>query len=110
MVYQGMARGLDMEWVKEINRPAFREGAPDATVYLRLSHTEALRRRLAVSEPDRIEQAGDDFHARTEKAYEELCRMHPERFLPVNAAQPPEEVTEEAFGALFARMTERGVL
>ena len=32
------------------------------------------------------------------------------RFLAVNADQAPEQVTEEAFQALFARMTERGVV
>ncbi len=110
LVYQGMARGLGMEWVKEINRPAFREGAPDATLYLRMDHEKAMARRLAVDAPDRIEQAGDSFHARTEAAYEELCRQHPDRFLPVNGDQTPEQVTEDAFSALFSRMRERGVL
>ena len=110
LVYQGMARGLGMDWVKTINRAAFREGAPGATIYLRMNHGEAMARRLAASDPDRIEQAGDSFHARTEQAYEQLAREEPDRFLPVNAAQPVEQVTEEAFQALFARMLERGVL
>ena len=109
LVYQGTARGLDEEWIKEINRAAYREGAPDATVYLRMSHVDAMARRLAASDPDRIEQAGDSFHARTEQAYERLMRENPHRFLPVNAAQPAEQVTEEAFSLLFSRLVERGV-
>ncbi len=110
LVYQGNARGLSREWVKEINRAALREGAPDATIYLRMSHTEALRRRLSVSDPDRIEQMGDSFQARTEAGYEELCRENPDRFVPVDAAQAPEKVAEDAFRALFARMKKEGVL
>ena len=110
LVYQGMARGLGMDWVKEINRPAFREGAPDVTLYLRMGYETALARRFSASEPDRIEQAGASFHARTEAAYEQLCRENPDRFLAVNASQTPEKVTDEAFQALFARMVERGVL
>lgn len=110
LVYQGMARGLEDAWVKEINRAAYREGAPDVTLYLRMDHGAAMRRRLAASDPDRIEQAGDSFHARTEEAYERLYRENPDRFVAVNAAQPPEKVTEDAFGALFERMVERGVL
>lgn len=110
LVYQGMARGLGMDWVKEINRAAFREGAPDITLYLRMDHGTALARRFSASEPDRIEQAGDSFHARTEAAYEELYRQNPDRYLAVNAAQSPEQVTEEAFQALFHRLVERGVL
>ncbi|MBR3018022.1 MAG: dTMP kinase [Clostridia bacterium] len=110
LVYQGMARGLGLDWVKEINRPAFRESAPGATLWLKMSHEKALARRMAVSQPDRIEQAGDSFHAQTEEGFAELARQYPERFLAVNADQEPEQVTEEAFSLLFQRMKERGVL
>ena len=110
LVYQGMARGLGLHWVKEINRAAFREGAPGATLYFRMDHEKALSRRMEASQPDRIEKAGDSFHAQTEAGFEELARLYPERFLPVNADQTPEQVTEEAFAALFRRMQERGVL
>ena len=110
LVYQGIARGLGMDWVKEINRPALREGAPGATLYLRMAHGQAMARRLAASDPDRIEQQGDSFHARTEAAYEQLARENPRRFLAVNGNQPPEQVTEEAFRLLFDRMLEEEVL
>ncbi|MBE5788000.1 MAG: hypothetical protein E7324_10790, partial [Clostridiales bacterium] len=82
----------------------------DVTLYLRMDHETALSRRLAVSDPDRIEQMGDSFQARTQAAYEELLAENPRRFLAVNAAQAPEAVTEEAFQALFDRMIEGGVL
>ena len=110
LVYQGMARGLGLDWVKVINRAAFREGAPGATLYLKMSHEKAMARRMAASQPDRIEKAGDTFHAQTETGFEELARQYPERFIPVNADQAPEQVTEEAFQKLFRRMQERGVL
>lgn len=110
LVYQGNARGLSMDWVKEINRVALQEGAPAATLYLRMSHTDALRRRLAASDPDRIEQLGDAFQARTEAAYEQLWQENPQRFLAVNAANPPEQVTQEAFEKLLARLWEGEVL
>ncbi len=110
LVYQGIARGLGLPWVREINRAAYREGGPDVTVYLRMDHEAALARRLAVSRPDRIEQAGDSFHARTQEGFEQLYRDDPGRFLTVNAARTPDEVTEDAFQKLFDRMTEEGVL
>lgn len=110
LVYQGNARGLEMAWVKEINRVALQEGAPDATLYLRMPHTEALKRRLAASDPDRIEQMGDAFLARTETAYDQLMAENPRRFIAVNAAQSPEQVTEEAFSQLLGRLWEGGVL
>ena len=109
LVYQGIARGLGLSWVREINRVAYREGVPDVTLYLRMDHEAALARRLAVSQPDRIEQAGDSFHARTQAGFEQLYREAPDRFLTVNAAQKPEEVMEEAFQQLFERMIKEGV-
>ena len=110
LVYQGLARGLGLDWVKQINRFAFQDGAPDVTLYFRMPSRDAMARRLAVSQPDRIEQAGSAFHGQTEAGFEVLYRENPERFIAVNAAQPKESVTEEAFGKLFARMQERGVL
>ena len=110
LVYQGIARGLGLDWVREINRVAYREGVPDVTVYLRMDHEAAMARRLAVSQPDRIEKAGDSFHARTQAGFERLYQDAPDRFLAVNAARKPEEITEEAFQKLFARMTGEGVL
>ena len=110
LVYQGGARGLEESWIREINRAAYREGAPDATLYLRMSHENALKRRFSASQPDRIEQAGDAFHARTEAAFEKLYQQNPDRFIAVNADQDRDKVTDEAFGKLFRRLTERGVL
>ena len=110
LAYQGAARGLGVEWIREINRLAFGEGAPNATLYLRLPHEAAMARRLSVSQPDRIEQAGDSFHAKTEAAFEEMSRAYPDRYVTVDAAQKPEAITDEAFRALFARMEKEGVL
>ena len=75
-----------------------------------MDHEAAMARRLAVSQPDRIEQAGDSFHARTQAGFEALYRENPDRYLAVNAANTPEEVTEEAFRGLMQRFAERGVL
>lgn len=110
LAFQGSARGLSPEWVQAINRPALREGAPNATLYLRMDHRVALSRRLAATAPDRIEQQGDAFHAQVEAAYERLLVENPGRILAVDAGRPPEQVTEAAFAALFARMVEGGAL
>ena len=109
IVYQGNARGLEKAWIEKINQAALREGLPDVTLYLRIGHTEALKRRLAASAPDRIEQMGDGFQALIEEAYETLLRENPRRFLPIDAAQSPEAVTQEAFEKLWARMLREGV-
>lgn len=110
IAYQGDARGLSREWIKEINRAALSKGMPDVTIYLRMSAQEAFARRLAESEPDRIEQMGLSFQERIARGYEQLLQENPDRFLPVQAARPAQEVTEEAFTGLFERLIKGGVL
>ena len=110
LVYQGIARGLGLNWIREINRAAYRHGALGAVLYLRMRQEDAMARRLSASQPDRIEQAGHSFHALTEAGFEQLVRENPDRYLTVNAAQEAERVTEDAFRALFARLLKEDVL
>jgi len=110
IAYQGDARGLSREWIKEINQAALSKGMPNATLYLRMSVEDAFSRRLAESEPDRIEQMGLSFQQRIAEGYEKLMQENPDRYVPVQAAKPAEEVTEEAFQKLFERLVREGVL
>ena len=83
---------------------------PSATLYLRMTAEEAFRRRLAESEPDRIEQMGLSFQQKIEQGYEQLMAEFPHRFVPVDATKKPDEVAEEAFAKLFERMNREGIL
>ncbi len=110
IAYQGDARGLAREWIMEINRVALTKGMPSATLYLRISAENAFRRRLAESEPDRIEQMGLAFQQKIEQGYEQLMQEYPERFVAVDATGAPEDVAAEAFDKLFERLTKEGIL
>ena len=110
IAYQGDARGLKRDWIMEINQVALTRGMPSATLYLRMSAEDAFRRRLAESEPDRIEQMGLQFQQKIEQGYEQLMREYPQRFVPVDATKKPEEIAEEAFAKLFSRMIGEGIL
>ena len=69
-------------------------------------HQKALARRVAASEPDRMEQEAESFHARTEAAYHELISRDPERFITVNAEQSREEIAEEIRRRVLPRLME----
>ena len=90
LAYQGVARGLGIERVLEVNRFATGDLFPDRTVLLRLDGDEASRRRDA--EPDRIEAEGDGFQAQVARGFEELAAWFPERIVEVDAAGSPDEV------------------
>jgi dTMP kinase len=90
LAYQGVARGLGIERVLEVNRFATGDLFPDRTVLLRLAGDEASRRRDA--EPDRIEAEGDGFQADVARGFEELAARFPERIVEVDAAGSADEV------------------
>ena len=104
IAYQGGGRGLGTALVERINAPAVGDMLPFATVYLDIGAKDALKRRLAASEPDRLENESTAFHERVTAAYHERIAAHPERFLVVNAAQPVEKVAADVLRAVLARL------
>ncbi len=108
IAYQGGGRMLGEKLVGEINRPAVDGCLPDATIFLRLSAEDAMRRR-AGGDLDRIERQDVGFFRRIENAYETLCRDNPGRFIAVDAALPREVIAQQAYEALRDRMIAEGV-
>ena len=106
VAYQGGGRGLGVQRVLDINAPAVEGMMPMATVYLDIDHREAMRRRHAASEPDRLEMEAESFHARVEAAYKELVARDPERFIVVDATRSPEVIGEEVLQRVLARLME----
>ena len=90
LAYQGIARGLGVERVLELNRPAIGGLLPDRT-FLLLVDAELAGARSGV-EPDRIEREGLDFRERVEAAYEELAGRFVDRIVAVDGSLPPEEI------------------
>ncbi len=104
VAYQGGGRELGVETIQQINEPAVAGMEPDATLYLAIDHETAMRRRFAASEPDRLELAADDFHARVQKAYERLIRENKKRFLVVDASQDIDAIAQNALEAVLRRI------
>lgn len=75
LAYQGMARGLGVERVRELNGFATEGLAPDAIVLLTVDAGEGLRRKRG--EADRLEREAGGFHRRVAEAYRELTRELP---------------------------------
>ena len=93
LVYQGVARGLGIDAVYELNATATGGLLPDRTFVLLLD-PEASRGRRA-GEPDRIESEDDAFARRLDEGYRRIVAMFPERCVALDAAKAPEEIAEE---------------
>jgi dTMP kinase len=98
LAYQGIARGLGLEHVLELNLHAIRGLLPDRTFLLLVDPTESARR---VGEGgDRIEREDDDFRVRVDAAYRELAEFFPQRITTIDGTRPPREIAEEILGEL----------
>ena len=103
--YQGYGRGLDLDEIKRINFFATGGLVPDRTVLLDVSPEVSAKRMRARevatnTDADRMEKAGDDFHARLKKGFLELAAAEPERFAVISADGSVEEVGEAVWNSL----------
>jgi dTMP kinase len=90
LAYQGIARGLGVDRVLELNRPAIGDLLPDRT-FLLVVDAELAGVRSG-DDPDRIEREGADFRERVKAAYEELAGRFADRIVTVDGSLPPEEI------------------
>ena len=79
LAYQGGGRGLDLEWLIELNRFATYDLSPDVTFLIDLHPQEAIKRKN--NENDRIEKAGMDLQVRVRNSYLEIARRFHERIV-----------------------------
>jgi dTMP kinase len=101
LAYQGIARGLGLEQVLELNLHAIGGVLPDRTFLLLLDPAESARR--VGSAGDRIEREGDEFRVRVDSAYRQLASVYPERIQTIDGTRPPVAILEEVLHELRQR-------
>jgi dTMP kinase len=94
LAYQGFGRGVDLEVIEKLNAIATRGSRPDLTVLLDLSVEVGLARTGAAGQADRFGREDQAFHQRVREGYQSLAAREPDRWLVVDASQPPEAATE----------------
>jgi len=93
VVYQGYGGGLDVATLWEVGRVATGGLMPDLTIVLDMPAEAAagrIRRGL-----DRMEQQGDDFHARVREGFLREAQRRPGEIVVVDAAGTVDEVQAE---------------
>jgi dTMP kinase len=98
LAYQGIARGLGVDSVLELNLQATRGLLPDKTVLLLVDPAKSRQRYTA--SPDRIERENDEFVAKVDSAYRELAELFPSRILAVDGSQEPKQLAQLIYGQL----------
>src|SRR5918912_2130146 len=96
LAYQGIARGLGVERVLELNLQATRGLLPDRTFLIALDPREAMRR--AAGDADRIEREGGGFRSAVDSAYRDLASMFPKRVVALDGAKSARDLAVEIHG------------
>jgi dTMP kinase len=92
LAYQGIARGLGIEAVLQLNLAVTGGLLPDVT-FLLLIDPEVAAGRYDSS--DRLELEGTALQAKVDAAYRELAQRFPDRIVTVDADRPADEIGSE---------------
>jgi dTMP kinase len=101
VAYQGVARGLGVERVEQLNALVVGECLPDLTVLLRIGPADAFYRQAEID--DRFESEGLEFQRQVAAAYDDLAARYDERIVVVDAEGAPEEVHDRVMATVNQR-------
>jgi dTMP kinase len=131
LAYQGFGRGLDLEWIEEIQNRVMGSIKPDLTFLLDLPVEEGLRRarsrveknkvgrskKLAVDngqmefrlhlthvDQDRLERKSLDFHRRVRDGYLGLAQRDPQRIIVLDGMKDEEVLHQEILDRLLLEL------
>jgi len=100
LAYQGIARGLGVEAVLELNREPIGGLLPDRTFLLLLDPGTARRR--GGSPRDRIEREELEFWRTLDGAYRLVAERYPERIVTLDGSLPAEDLADVVRESLLA--------
>ena len=103
IAYQGYGRGLDLEFLEDLNRICTGGLKPDVTLLLDIDPMEGQNRR-SQDVPDRLEQEGLEFQDRIRAGYLKLREGDPGRIKLLDARLNPEELLHEAMKYIEAKL------
>lgn len=103
LAYQGYGAGVNLGFLREVNRLATAGIVPHLTIVLDLDPV-AGRQRGRIK--DRIEHRDLVFHRRVRNGFLALAREEPQRMVVIPAEPPPEEVHRQVLAAV-ERLLER---
>ena len=100
LAYQGYGRGIDLQFIQQLNRAVVQQRQPDLTVLIDIDPALALsrareRNRHNVVDETRFEKESLEFFHRVRQGYLKIAQTELERVRIVNGNQSIEEVHQE---------------
>lgn len=108
--YQGHARGLGIDLIKDINKYVYKDGKDyiDYVIFLKLDPKQGIDRIMTnrSDEINRLDLETLDFHEKVQEGYNLLAKEHPEKFIVIDANQTPKEILDD----IVRELRERDIL
>lgn len=101
IAYQGIARGLGLEEIQNLNLWATENLVPDLTILLDVETTAGLGR---VEDPNRLEEESADFHTDVRAAFLQLAQLHQDRYVVISAAGDRHVIAEQILTAVMNKL------
>lgn len=95
LVYQGIARGLGIERVKEINDFAIQGVYPDLILFFDIPPDIALKRKTKKNQGDRLEREKLDFHKKVYEGYLSLMDIYKEKIKLIDATKTRNNIFQQ---------------
>lgn len=105
LAYQGYGHCFDLDELTALIRFATGGLQPDLTLLLDVDVEEGLRRKRSGGEWNRLDAYDLDFHRRVRLGFLKMARSEPQRWVLVDAGQPPEAVEAAIRTAVMARLS-----
>lgn len=106
-VYQGVARGLNLEFMDKVYEMVAEGIVPDLTFLFDLpAELGHDRVQVRMGREDRFEQMGVAFHQKVRNAYLKLAEGNPDRFRVIDARGYPEAIADDVIKVLVSKFPE----
>lgn len=106
LVYQGYARGLGIETVRELNHFVC-DIYPDLNIVIDIPVQVSMARKQHVEDINRLDLEGQEFHQKVEYAYKMLCQENKDPIDVIDGVQPIEQMIEDIYETIKTAIDER---
>lgn len=104
MVYQGYARGLDVELIESLNKKVTSNVVPDITFFLDIDPEIGIERVKGRGELNRLDAEKIDFHHRVRAGYRKIAEKEKDRVVTVDAKNDIDTVHKDIKTKLYSKL------
>lgn len=105
IAYQGVARGLGVDVISEINLWATQGLLPDLTVLLDVDASAGLDR---ATDPNRLEDEPESFHHAVVEAFRQRASADPDHYLVIPASNPVDVIAAQILDRVLTQLAKAG--